>query len=83
MLGKRANMEGAIPQSEILEQNPVERRELIQNGMLSIGQTNSLEFLIMKYFVDYEFPETQGYVKGFWKDMLFKTYSEIFHCSTS
>ena len=75
-------MDGLSSNSQVLSANPAERAKLVQTQMLSIGRTNSVDFMMMKFYVDYEFPETQGYVKGFWKDMLYKTYAEIFHFST-
>jgi hypothetical protein len=74
MLGKRSGTEALDQQiSDLGNLNPQES-DFIQEYMLDPENVQSKEQFMLKYFVDFEYPDSQSYLKTYWKGLILKTF---------
>ena len=80
MLGKRAKPDFE-EESLLLQSNNLQsKKQFLEDFMLPLAGLDfkDQEIFQLKYFVDYEYPETQIYLKVFWKDLILKTLKDHF-----
>jgi hypothetical protein len=80
MLGKRSESEYRDDNSFSQMTASFPKSEFINRFMLNPENITDKEAFILKFFVDYEYPESQKYLKSFWKNLIIKTYARHFNC---
>lgn len=79
MLGKRSEPEFMDDHELSQKQDSVEAKaDFINRFMLRPENIHDREAFILKFFVDYEYPESQEYLKTFWKNLIGKTFAIYF-----
>jgi hypothetical protein len=78
MLGTRSD-EDFLNGELISKTKPIStKKEFIKKYMLDPEENTSLDSFILRYYVDYEYPDSQGYLKSYWKNLMIKTLSNYY-----
>lgn len=57
----------------------ISKQEFIKKFMLDPENIQQKEAFILKYYTDYEYPDSQVYLKTFWKNLVSNTLAHHFN----
>lgn len=78
MIGRRSDMDfnENSPQPQLVVKE--KKKEYISKFMLGPENMNDIEAFILKFYVDYEYPNSQKNLKSFWKKLITRTLAAHF-----
>ena len=82
MLGKRSDRESTHPELRAPKTASSSKEEFVRKFMLEPEGISSKEHFVLKYYVDYEYPRSQGSLKAFWEDLVLNTLSDHYHSAS-
>lgn len=80
MLGKRSGIDFMDDTNQSQRPTTSEAKaDFVNRFMLSPENIHEKEAFILRFFVDYEYPESQEYLRTFWKNLLCRTFGRYFN----
>lgn len=58
-------------------------QDFVQKYMMDPENLQNKEQFMLKFFVEYEYPESQSYLKSYWKNLVHQTLSTHFNSPSS
>jgi hypothetical protein len=81
MLGKRGKMDEGKGLVLLDDSSNGDKLKMVIKMLLRNENMKNEETFLLKYYVDYEYPRTQVYLKEFWKRTLNLLNSDVFNSS--